>query len=208
MRPTVQWGLIALFAVGSAALGVWLRGEWDARRTPPVPTDVPVLAVGDAIGHWQGKGYDGHSAPLPGDGRWRLVNFWASWCPPCVKELPAFEAYHREQGANGVQVVGIALEDAAPAQAFARRLGLSFPQFAEANSPRDTSVRWGNARGTLPFTVLITPDGRLAATHARPFDDAGDIRDWVDDARQAAPKPNSNSSEHRQTFSESLDSLL
>lgn len=178
MKAGLQWALIALFALGSAVLGIWLRSHWDERDHPP-PPGLTVVAVGETIGHWTGTNYAGTTTPLPGAGRLRLVNFWASWCPPCVKELPAFQAFHRQQGPNGVQVVGIALEDAAPAAAFSEQLGLSFPQFAEPNGPRDTSVRWGNTRGTLPFTVLIDGEGRLLATHARPFDDAAEITAWV-----------------------------
>ena len=187
MKPAVQWALVLVFALGSAALGVWLRGAWEATRATPVPAGIAIRGVGESIGDWQGVQENGERSPLPGDGRWRLVNFWASWCPPCVRELPAFEAYHRQQGTRGVQVVGIALEDPAPAIAFARQLGLSFPRFVEPNHPADTSVRWGNTRGTLPFTVLLTPDGRIAATHARPFDDAAAIDDWVTEAMTSAP---------------------
>jgi thiol-disulfide isomerase/thioredoxin len=187
VKAGVQWALIAAFALGSAALGLWLRGEWDARNTPPPPPGLRVVAVGQPIGEWQGQTLEGGAAELPGAGRLRLVNFWASWCPPCVKELPAFQAFHANQAPNGVQVVGIALDDEAPAAAFSQRFALGFPQFVEANGPRDTSVRWGNTRGTLPFTVLIDADGRILATHARPFNDATEIADWVADHAPVMP---------------------
>src|SRR5690606_20515596 len=97
---------------------------------------------------------DGQPRELAGPGRPRLLNYWASWCGPCRDELPALDAFARSQAPNGVEVVGIALEDAADARAFAARLDLGFLLLQEAPGPRDSSVRFGNARGLLPFSVL------------------------------------------------------
>jgi thiol-disulfide isomerase/thioredoxin len=183
MKPALQWALIGAFALGSAGLGLWLRGEFEAARTRPPPPGLKVVAIGESALPLLGTTLEGEAVPLPGEGRWRLINLWASWCPPCVKELPALDAYHRAQGEHGVQVIGIALEDAADARAFLERLPLGFPMFAEPNTRTDSSVRLGNTRGLLPYTVLIDPEGRLAAIHARPFDAARDVEEWVDQAR-------------------------
>lgn len=183
MKPSTQWVLIAAFALGSAGLGLWLRGQFDAARTVPPPAGLTVVAMGESTLPLAGTTIDGDAQPLPGDGRWRLINFWASWCPPCVAEMPALDAYHRAQGSDGVQVVGIALEDAADAQAFLQRVPVGFPIFVEPNSRSDSSVRLGNSRGVLPYTVLIDPQGRLAGQHGRPFDDADDVASWVTKAK-------------------------
>ena len=187
MKPWQQWALIGVFAVSSAALGIWLRGEFDDARTPPAPEGLKVVALGESAEPLLGTTLDGVNQPLPGEGRWRLINFWASWCPPCVKEMPVLDAYHRAQGADGVQVIGIALEDAADARAFLDRVPVGFPIFAEPNSIRDSSVRLGNARGLLPYTVLIDPQGRLVAQHLSPFPDAAAIAGWVEAAKADAP---------------------
>lgn len=181
MKPWLHWTLIAGFALGSAALGLWLRGEFDAARRAAVPEGLTVVAVGEPAGPLVGTTLEGANQPLPGEGRWRLINFWASWCPPCIKELPALDAFHRAQGEGGVQVIGVALEDPADARAFLERRPVDFPVFVEPNSPRDSSVRLGNTRGLLPYTVLIDPEGRLVATHSRPFDEASDVADWVEE---------------------------
>jgi thiol-disulfide isomerase/thioredoxin len=185
MKPWLQWALIGAFAIGSAALGIWLRGEFDEARTPPPPAGLKVVALGESAEPLLGTTLDGVNQPLPGEGRWRLINFWASWCPPCVKEMPVLDAYHRAQGPHGVQVIGIALEDAADARAFLERVPVDFPIFAEPNSLRDSSVRLGNARGLLPYTVLIDPEGRLVAQHLSPFPDAGAIEAWARAHRDA-----------------------
>jgi len=184
MKPALQWGLIAVFALGSAGLGLWLRDTFDEARTPPPPVGLTVVALGESAEPLLGTTLDGRNVPLPGEGRWRLINFWASWCPPCVAEMPVLDAYHRDQGPNGVQVIGIALEDAADAQAFLLRVPVGFAVFAEPNSVRDSSVRLGNARGLLPYTVLISPEGTLIKQHLSPFPDAEAIDDWVAKAQQ------------------------
>ena len=186
MKPWLQWTLIGAFAIASAALGVWLRGEFDEARAPPAPEGLKVVALGESAEPLLGTTLDGVNQPLPGEGRWRVINFWASWCPPCVMEMPVLDAYHRAQGADGVQVIGIALEDAADARAFLERVPVGFPVFAEPNSPRDSSVRLGNSRGLLPYTVLIDPQGRLVAQHLSPFPDADAVAEWVSDGQTAA----------------------
>jgi thiol-disulfide isomerase/thioredoxin len=186
MKPALQWALIATFAVASAALGVWLRGEFDEARAPAPPPGLKVVALGESAEPLLGTTLDGVNQPLPGEGRWRLINFWASWCPPCVEEMPVLDAYHRAQGPDGVQVIGIALEDAADARGFLERVPVGFPNFAEPNSTRDSSVRLGNARGLLPYTVLIDPQGRLVAQHLSPFPDAQAVAAWVADGQGMA----------------------
>jgi thiol-disulfide isomerase/thioredoxin len=187
LKPALQWALVGAFAIGSAALGLWLRDRFEAARTPPPPPGLAVVALGESAEPLLGTTLDGANQPLPGEGRWRLINFWASWCPPCVAEMPVLDAYHRAQGPDGVQVIGIALEDAADARAFLARVPVAFPIFAEPNSRTDSSVRLGNARGVLPYTVLIDPQGRLVAQHLSPFPDAAAINDWVDGHRGRAP---------------------
>lgn len=183
MKPWLQWTLIGTFAIASAALGVWLRGEFNEAQTPPPPAGLKVIALGESAEPLLGTTLDGVNQLLPGEGRWRLINFWASWCPPCIKEMPILDAYHEAQGPDGVQVIGIALEDAADARAFLDRLPVGFPIFAEPNSRTDSSVRLGNTRGVLPYTVLIDPQGRLVAQYLRPFPDEEAVAAWVDQHR-------------------------
>jgi len=183
LKPVLQWILIGIFAVASIVLGVWLRGELDQAHTPPAPPGLTIVALGASAEPLLGTTLDGSKQALPGAGRWRLINFWASWCPPCVKEMPILDAYHRAQGDTGVQVIGIALEDAADARAFLDRVPVGFPIFAEPNSRSDSSVRLGNTRGVLPYTVLIDPQGRLVAQHLRPFPDVEALAEWVERQR-------------------------
>ncbi|MDE2407396.1 MAG: TlpA family protein disulfide reductase [Xanthomonadaceae bacterium] len=124
---------------------------------------------------------DGKPVAIPAvwAGRITLVNLWATWCAPCLKEMPDLQAFAAAQGDAGVQVVGIALDDAAAVAAFLRRHGITYPVLVDAAGPADAGVRLGNPTGVLPYSVLVSADGRLLKTRIGPFADMGEIADWV-----------------------------
>ena len=123
--------------------------------------------------------HDGKQVDLPSAyaGRPLIINVWASWCAPCVKEMPELQRFAMQQGANGVQVVGIALDDPAAVQAFLQRVPVSYPILLDTPGPADAGVRLGNPRGVLPYSVLVSDDGRLLKQRIGPFAD-GEIEHW------------------------------
>ena len=111
-----------------------------------------------------------------------LINFWASWCRPCLEEMPALDAFSRQQGANGVQVIGIALDEPAEVERFLRARPVGYPILVDRPGPADASVRLGNARGVLPYSVLVASDGRILRRWAGPLEPR-DLDAWVKAAR-------------------------
>ena len=109
-----------------------------------------------------------------------LVNLWASWCGPCIEEMPELQRFAAEQGANGVQVVGIALDDAASVQAFLERIPVAYPILLDTPGPADAGVRLGNPKGVLPYSVLVSADGVLLKQRIGPFA-PGEISGWARD---------------------------
>ncbi len=93
-------------------------------------------------------------------GRWVIVNFWASWCSPCLLEMPELQAFH-EARRDRVAVVGVNFEDrpASEVRAFASRLGITFPIALSGGNP----IPGFELKG-LPTTFLISPAGKLADT--------------------------------------------
>jgi thiol-disulfide isomerase/thioredoxin len=107
-----------------------------------------------------------------------IVNLWASWCAPCIREMPALDAFARRQGANGVQVVGIALDEEEAVRSFLRARPVAYPILVDAAGPDDAGVRLGNTRGVLPYSVLVGADGRILKRWAGPLE-PGELDDWA-----------------------------
>lgn len=179
MPPRLQFLLVLVVAVLAAAAGWWLGQD---RRLPP-PTPLPpgteVLGIGDAAPAITLPDPEGQAVlVLPRPGRRVLINFWASWCPPCVKEMPLLDAFAAAQAAQGIDVVGIALEDPGPVRDFLRAHPVGYAIGISQVRHVDLSTRLGNARGVLPYTVLIGRDGRIEKTKLGEFK-AGEIEAFV-----------------------------
>lgn len=147
---------------------------------PAPPEGVSVAKRGDVIAPFEVAGLDGGAIQVPAAyaGQRVLVNIWASWCGPCIEEMPELDRFAGEQGVNGVQVLGIALDDATAVRDFLQRIPVDYAIALDAPGPADAGVRLGNPRGVLPYTVLLSPDGRLLKQRIGPFAH-GEIDGWV-----------------------------
>jgi thiol-disulfide isomerase/thioredoxin len=95
-------------------------------------------------------------------GRPLLVNFWATWCPPCIEELPLIEAFYQQNKVNGWQVLGLAVDKPERVQSFLKTTPLSFAIGMAGLEGTELSREWGNLTGSLPFTVVFAGDGQIA----------------------------------------------
>lgn len=151
-----------------------------AASAPPTPAGLAVAERGEPVPAFALAGLDGESVELPRTyaGRPLLINVWASWCGPCIEEMPELQRFHAEQGRDGVQVIGIALDDEAAVREFLKKTPVAYPLFLDAAGPADAGVRLGNPKGVLPYSVLVSADGRLLKQRIGPFDH-GEIAGWA-----------------------------
>lgn len=96
-------------------------------------------------------------------GRPILVNFWATWCPPCVEELPLLDRFVRENSVNGWQVVGLAIDQPSAVRKFLARAPVSFPNGLAGLDGMDWVRRLGNTGGGLPFSLVVDRRGSIVA---------------------------------------------
>ena len=93
-------------------------------------------------------------------GKALLINFWATWCAPCREEVPELVAAQDEFADQGLQVLGIAIDEAQPVRRFMEELGFNYPSLIAPTQGMELMARYGND-GALPLTLAFDPEGRL-----------------------------------------------
>ena len=151
MTSRRQLFLLAATALVAGGAGVFVAQQ---KRT------IPDAAVG------RPAGFPGEGHPLPDlDGRphvlseWAgkvlVVNFWATWCPPCLTEIPGFVDLQQELGPKGLQFIGIALDDADAVREFAQSKKVNYPVLVGEEPVMALMREFGNTHGGLPYTVVL-----------------------------------------------------
>ena len=109
---------------------------------------------------------DGNSRSLKEwKGKFIVLNFWATWCPPCRTEIPSFIELQQQYANSGLQFVGIAIDDEVSVQQFAMQMSINYPILMAQTQGIDLARQYGNLSGALPFSVLINPEGFIVTRH-------------------------------------------
>ncbi len=110
------------------------------------------------------------------DGKVILLNFWATWCPPCLKEIPAFIELQEEYGQRGLQIVGVAMDNEDAVRQFNAQMQMNYPVIAGDMETIELARRYGNTIGALPYTVIIDREGIIRSTFAGELSKARALR--------------------------------
>jgi thiol-disulfide isomerase/thioredoxin len=98
-------------------------------------------------------------------GQWLVLNFWATWCTPCVEEMPTLQQVARDYGTRGVAVVGLGIDSPSAIRRFQSELKLELPLLVAGVDGSELARALGNPSGALPYTVLISPRGGVERAH-------------------------------------------
>ncbi|MDB5118776.1 MAG: alkyl hydroperoxide reductase [Mucilaginibacter sp.] len=154
--------LFILIAVLAGGIGAYVGMQRIKPQTPQTKALTQLLSQTlpdpagqpQALSKWQGK-------PL-------LINFWASWCGPCVEEMPELEALHKEIPA--LQIIGIGVDSAPKIIEFAGKLNIDYPLYVAGTNAISVMRDLGNTVGGLPFTLLVGADGTIQQTYIGAID--------------------------------------
>ncbi|MCV0438194.1 MAG: TlpA family protein disulfide reductase [Hydrogenophaga sp.] len=172
MMPRRRTVAMAGVALAAAAAGGFL--SW--RRLQPQAVRSEAQAA-----FWAGayEGPHGEAVRLADfHGRPLLVNFWATWCPPCVEELPLLNAFHQAHRTRGWQVLGLAVDQASAVRGFMQKLPLNFPVAMAGFAGTEISRSLGNVTGALPFSVVFGASGELLHRKIGKLSEA-DLAQWA-----------------------------
>ena len=175
MNRVILWSALAALVFISALLGFNLYQLQEDEFAPP-----PAQASGDTSPALTASSILGRHRPeftLPDlDGRMRSIsewdgkvialNFWATWCPPCLKEVPEFVSLQAKYQAAGLQFVGVALQGPEEVREFVAEHGMNYPVLTGELEVIKLAESYGNHIGALPYTVIIDRSGQVA--HVKP----------------------------------------
>ena len=162
VSPRLVLLLLACTVAGLAVGQLTVRlGQPDLPTAPDVVVDTP-----EALPDIQLSGLDGQPLGLSQwKGRTRVINFWATWCPPCRREMPLFQALSENRDPEDLVVIGIAIDRLEAVNQFVSEVGITYPQLVGEQEAIAAADQFGVQSGGLPFTVFAAPGDEILHLH-------------------------------------------
>lgn len=161
----LKFVVTTVVAMTFAGMGMFFSSIY-AAKSPQVSDELfaTKLATVPAQANGSVQSLDGFRAKV------LVVNFWATWCAPCVKEMPELSAMQTELAAKNISFIGIGIDSPDALAEFAQKYKISYPLFVGGMSGTDLSTHMGNKAGGLPFTVLLNKSGDIVKTYRGKLD--------------------------------------
>jgi thiol-disulfide isomerase/thioredoxin len=153
-----------ILAGGTGAAAAVAGLAWRASRGPQMASTAPAVLDEATTAFWQTSFTqpDGQTLSLAAlRGQPLVLNFWATWCPPCVKEMPELDRFAQQFATRGGRVVGLAVDNAKAVRDHLQRAPVSYAIGVAGFDGTDLSRKLGNATGALPFTAVFARSGLL-----------------------------------------------
>ncbi len=162
MNRTLAIVLVLLVSIAGAAAGFRLY-HWTHQSDATATGDgVPTLR-GQQRPDFKLADLDGKMRDVAEwNGKVVLLNFWATWCPPCRHEIPAFIQLQKTYGAKGLQIVGVALDQPNLVEEYRDTMSMNYPVLVGEMQAVAVSKQYGNSYGMIPYTVFIDRKGHIA----------------------------------------------
>jgi thiol-disulfide isomerase/thioredoxin len=153
-----------ILAGGTGAAAATAGLAWRLVSHPQAPTASPAVLDEATTAFWQTRFTqpDGQTLNLATlRGQPLVLNFWATWCPPCVKEMPELDRFAKAFAAQGGRVVGLAVDNPKAVREFLQRAPVGYAIGMAGFDGTDLSRKLGNTTGALPFTAVFARSGLL-----------------------------------------------
>jgi len=166
MRPVATVALVVSAAVAGAAAYLLYQGREQRVRPPEPDLQAPVAKLVSRLPEFQLADREGRMRSLADwPDKALIVNFWATWCAPCRREIPLLERIQLERGPEGFQVIGIAVDFRDKVLAYADEMKIQYPLLIGEQEALDAAAAFGVDAVGFPFTVFSDRQGRIVAAH-------------------------------------------
>ena len=157
MRLSWLFIILAVLALGG---GIATRVFYSSNKlfTPPLLSDFSLNDVSGKqhnIIEWQGK--------------IRIINFWATWCPPCIKEIPEFVSLQEQYASKGLQFIGIAIDDEVSVKEYLVKTKINYPILIADLEGIALAHQLGNSVDAVPYTLIVDQQGTIIHQHGGAF---------------------------------------